>query len=299
MLVLGERLLKEAMIDIPKLLTSNTNLHDLVQNYKRFLNVNYSKHVKPYGTRLKNQPEGATAEAVVYSFLEANLDDVQVAEDFVKGGPDFRCRMGDTEFLAEVASLESKAASNKSGLSNERRHVGCYRKITNLLQRKALRKAKQMSGHNCPRVLVMTCQHSSAGLLLGIRAAQDLLTSDTKIAIGSISSPVTDHLVTHLDHSVFFRWENGNLESCRRSISAILLFSISGVSAFITGILHPDPIYQFPFEFLPSVPFVRLMKWPPENNNIEIEWVRHNPVEQGIREGKQLRFWYDEALRNI
>ncbi len=299
MLVLGERLLKEAMIDIPKLLTSNTNLDDLVDNYKRFLNVNYPKHVKSYSIRLKNQPESATAEAVVFSFLDANLDDVQVAEKIDLGGVDFKCKIGGAEFVTEVTCLEAEAVTSQSGLSEGHRRAGPYRMITNLLRTKASSKAKQMSEYNCPRILVMTCQHSGASLLLGIKGAQDLLTSETKIALASVNSPNRDYLVTELDNSVFFRWENEHVESCRNSISAILLFSVSGVSAFITGILHPDPVHKFPIEFLPFVPFVRQKKWPPENNKIEIEWVCHRPTQGRIREGKPLRFWYDEVLRNI
>lgn len=299
MLVLGERLLKESMIDIPKLLTSNTNLHDLVQNYKRFLNVNYSKHVKPYGTRLKNQPEGATAEAVVYSFLEANLDDVQVAEKIDLGGVDFMCKIGGAEFVTEVTCLEAEAVTSQSGLPTGPSRGGYYRMITDLLRTKASGKAKQMSRYNCPRVLAMTCQHAGAGPVLGIRGAEDLLTSETKIAIGSIYNPVRNHLVTDLDNSVFFRWKNERVESCRRSISAILLFSLSGVSAFITGILHPDPIHKFPIDFLPTVPFVRLKEWPLENNRIEIEWVTHKPPAQEFRRGRSERFWYDADLRDI
>ena len=299
MLVMKEEYLKEASVDIPKLLTSKTNMHDLVDNYKRFLSVNYPNHVKPYDTRLNHQPEGAIAEAVVYSFLEANRYDVQVAEKIDLGGVDFMCKIGDAEFVTEVTCLEAEAVTSQSGLPTGPSRGGYYRMITDLLRTKASGKAKQMSRYNCPRVLAMTCQHAGAGPVLGIRGAEDLLTSETKIAIGSIYNPVRNHLVTDLDNSVFFRWKNERVESCRRSISAILLFSLSGVSAFITGILHPDPIHKFPIEFLPTVPFVRLKEWPLENNRIEIEWVTHKPSAQEFRRGRSERFWYDVDLRDI
>jgi hypothetical protein len=36
----------------------------------------------------------------------------------------------------------------------------------------------------------------------------------------------------------------------------------------------------FPLNFFLSVPFLRLKKWPPENNKIEIEWVINTPKEE-------------------
>ena len=299
MLFPDEEYLKESWVDIPKLLTAKTKLHDLVDNYKRFLNVNYPNHAKSYYTRLKNQPEGATSEAVVYSFLKANLDDVQVAEKMDVGGVDFKCKVGDAEFVAEVTCLETEAVISQSGLPTGPSYGGHYSMITDVLRTKASGKATQMSRYNCPRVLVMTCQHAGTSAILGIGGAEDLLTSETKIAIGSISNPGGNHLVTDLDNSVFFRWKNDRVESCRRSISAILLFRLSGVSAFITGISHPDPIHKFPIEFLPTVPFVRVKKWPLENNRIKIEWVTHKPPKQDFRRGRPERFWYDVDLRDI
>ena len=40
---------------------------------------------------------------------------------------------------------------------------------------------------------------------------------------------------------------------------------------YVVGALHPDPIYEMPISYFPHVPFSR-MKWPAENNTIEIEW---------------------------
>ena len=291
--------LNDLLVDIIRLSSAETQMHDLVDSYKRFLRVNYPDHVKPYGTRLNNQPEGATAEAIVYAFLEANLDDVQVAEKMDVGGVDFKCKVGDAEFVAEVTCLDAEAVASQSGLPRIPERVGNFKMITNILRTKTSGKAEQMANHNCPRILVITCQHPGAEVVLGIRGAEYLLTSNTKIAFDIGKDPGKVYLQSDLDDSVFFRWKNWHVKSCRRSISAILLFSISGVSAFVTGILHPDPVYKFPIEYLPSVPFSRLKKWPPENNKLETEWVRHKPAEREIREGNLLRFWYDEALRNI
>ena len=276
---------------ICQLLAAKTQVPELVDNYKRFLDVNYPNHVKPFSTRLGDQPESARAEAAVYSFFEANHLDVQVEEDIVKGGVDFRCKTDKAEFVAEVTCLEAESVTRESGVPNEPSEDGSgyyYNMITPLLRRKASEKASQMSGYSCPRLLVITCEHNEAVGLLDMSGAEFLLTSESKIAIPSNPGEDID-LVTDLKQSAFFRVKNGKLESCRQSISAILLFTISAVNAFVVGILHPDPVYKFPIELLSSVPFLRLKKWPPENDRIEVESVNHK--------WKLERFWYDKDLR--
>ena len=277
--------------DFCKLLAAKTQVPELVDNYKYFLDVNYPNHVKPFSARLRNQPASARAEAVVYSFFEANHVDVQVEEDIGKGGVDFRCKTDKAEFVAEVTCLDAEFVASESGIPNELSDTGSgyhYSMITHLLRQKASAKADQMSGYCCSRLLAITCEHNDVGLL-DMRAAEFLLASEPKIAIPSNHGEDID-LVTDLEHSAFFRVKNGKLESCRQSISAILLFSISVVNAFVVGILHPDPAYKFPIELLPSVPFLRLKKWPPENDRIEIESIDDK--------WKPNRFWYDKDLRN-
>ena len=298
MFFMDEEYLKKAMDDILNLWIAKTEVHDLVDDYKRFLDDKYPKHVKSYCYRLKNHPEGAKAEAVVFSFLEANLDDVQVAEEMGIGGVDFRCKTDDAEFLAEVTCLEARSVTCQSGLPDDPSSGGHFDMITKPLRTKVSKKVNQMSSYSCPRILVIACQHTHANTVLGISGAEDLLTGETKIEIVPFGNPERDHLVADLENSVFFRWENGSVESCRNGISAILLFSISGRSAFIAGILHPDPIHKFPIEFLPSVPFVRLKEWPLADNRIGIEWAIHKPPEQEILEWKPERFWYDKDLRS-
>jgi len=87
------------------------------------------------------------------------------------------------------------------------------------------------------------------------------------------------------------------LESCRRSISAILLISIYSDKALIIGILHPDPEIEFAMDLLPTVPFLRMRKWPPENNLIETEWVIRRPRPGEFRHRK-VEF-KDEELKSI
>ena len=285
------------------------SITNVVNHYKHFLNVNHPTHFKPYCSRLNNHPEGARAEAIAFHFFSAKLDGVCVEEDRIKGGVDFRCKTNSAEFMVEVTSLDANAVTCKSGLPNEipdNSSAKSLCRITHLLWTKASRKARQMSEHKCARVLVIACEHSHADSLLDPVGAEWLLTSKTWIPIEPSAAVEEDfNLVTHLENSVFFRFnkETARLESCKRSISVILLLSISDVSASVVGILHPDPVYNFPIELLPSVPFVRLKKWHVENDRLSTEWVIHKQTnantttEQVLDEPRPMLFYYDEKFR--
>ncbi len=280
--------------DIIKLFASQTKLKDLVENYKHFLNVHHPEHITSFQRRFHAKPESARAEVIVFFFLNENLDDVRLEEDSIKGGVDFRGKTDSIEFVVEVTSLNSESVTRVSGLPDEMPETGSgryYSMITPLLRKKASNKAFQMSEYNCPRILVITSEHPHASSVLDCRAASNLLTGETKIAISNMPRAKLD-LATELEDSVFFRSKNGKLESCRRSISAILLCSISGASAFLVGLLHPDPTCKFPPQLLSSVPFIGLKEWPPENSRIWTEW--NNRETQDLR---CYRFWYDERFR--
>jgi hypothetical protein len=103
------------------------------------------------------------------------------------------------------------------------------------------------------------------------------LISDTLIEVPIVRSIDKVNLITDLKNSVFFRSKHGQLELCRRSITAILLFSISEDKSLVVGILHPDPAYNLPIKVFPSIPFVRIKNWPPDSNMLEIEWVIYKP----------------------
>lgn len=273
---------------------------EVIDSYKLFLEVKYPSHFQSYCRRLKSQLESAKAEAVTFSFLRSNFDDVQVAEDISTGGADFLCKSNGAEFISEVTCLEAESVATQSGWKNEvpeNGSAGSFGMITHMLRTKASSKAAQLSGHSFPRILVITCEHIAADVLLGSHGAETLLTSDTKIEV-PIGKPIENlDLVTDLKNSVFFRYKNGALESCRRSISAILLFSIFADKTLVVGVLHPDPEYKFPIRLLPSVPFLRMKEWPPKNNRIEIEWVIHKPKAMEIYHRKvELK---DKELRSI
>ena len=120
-------------------------------------------------------------------------------------------------------------------------------------------------------MLVITSEHIGADFLIGPHGAETLLTSDIKIEV-PIGQPIgKTELVTDLKDSVFFKSSNGVIESCRRSISAILLVGLYTDKSSIVGILHPDPVEIFPMALIPDVPFCRLKKWPLKDEKIETE----------------------------
>ena len=260
-----------------------TTKEDLADNYKKFLTNEHPERIKSYCALLASHPASARAEAITFYFLRDNADKVQIEEDPTKGGVDFCCETRKSEFVVEVTHLEDESVSQASGKRNEipeNNTVGSYCRITHLLRSNASDKVRQMSGYCCPRLLVMTSEHIYANDLLSSKiAAEFLLTSDTSIPVPHPSAKPEPALIleTNLENSVFFRSNNQNndFESCRRSISAILLCSIYANAMGIIGILHPDPVHKFPIKFFPTIPFVKLKKWPPENNKIATEWVTH------------------------
>ena len=254
---------------------------DIVDNYKDFLVNEYPERFKAFCDLLASQPASARAEAVTFHFFTRNVDKVQIEEDPVKGGVDFRCVIRKSEFVVEITHLEDESVSQASGLKNEIPEHGTVRsycRITHLLRTTVSGKADQMSGYCCPRMLVITSEHLYANDLLSSKiAAEFLLTSDTSIPITNPELEQDLVLQTCLEDSVFFRSnkQNNDFELCRQSISAILLCSIHENAMEIVGILHPDPVHKFPIRFLPTIPFVKLNRWPPKNNKIKTEWVTH------------------------
>ena len=283
---------------------------DLVPDYIDFLKSKAPKRVKSFQSLLRTEKSSAISEVVVFHFFGYYVDAIQVEEVLNKGGVDFRCRTGDTEFVVEVTHLDVTAVENRSGLPHDPiqvNAVGCFSSITKKLHNTADQKAHQMSGYACPGILVITCTHNLADLLFNTLDAENLLVGDTKISIPIPKYLLTDRIKedtpiedtwqnlssrTDLENAIFFRW-NDEWEACNRSISAVLLFHISGANAFVLGILHPDPIHKFPIQFLPSVPFVRLKKWPPEDGLMFTEWIKYEEnTECVIRNPEHVSFCY-------
>jgi hypothetical protein len=74
-------------------------------------------------------------------------------------------------------------------------------------------------------------------------------------------------------------------------------FHFFSEQSLIVGILHPDPEFNFPIRLFPSVPFLRMKKWPPEKNIIETEWIIYKPKPEEFYHRK-VEF-EDKELRSI
>lgn len=286
--------------DILRLFSSTTMLSDLVDNYIHFLEEEVSqRQLNEYRVRLENNKGGAESEAVAYHFFKGKVEQVQIYETLNEGGVDFQCQTGASKFVAEVTHLDSESVSCVSGLKNELTSgVRFYSKINPILFNTVSRKTSQMSGYECPGILIIACSHLHAGALLGTIDAEWLLTGDNKIELSVFREAggfTSVNNVTEMENSCFLRW-NAGWEPAHRNISAILFFDISGVSAFVLGILHPDPIHKFSPELLPFTPFVRLKKWPPEDGRLEIEWVKYENSELVVMPiAESERLWYDSC----
>ena len=235
-------------------------VYDLLDEHRHFLDANQPEHSNSFHQRCNNQPEAARAEAVVFAFFKRNGYDIQVEETGNEGGVDFRAQKENTEFVIEVTSILRKTFAEHSGVpenpwaSGRGVHVGDY-DIAHLIRSEASGKADQMSGYDCPRILVIACEHVEYQTYL--KKSEDVgfgadmfLTSPQVLGLPNLDD------VTYLDDSLFIRFQNGSIVFCRESISAVLLFHISKYHSEATGLLHPKPAYNFLIEFLPSVPFV-------------------------------------------
>ena len=278
----------------------STRIDDIVDNYENFLDNEYPAHIKKrFCNRLASHPAGARAEVITFHFFRSNVDDVRIEEASGVGGADFRCSRKESEFIAEVTSLDAESVARKSGIENripENCSVRSFQWITQKIEATASKKTSQLSGYSCPRILVMTSEHCDAQDLISSKIpAEFLLTGETQIPIPHpFANPEPGlHLETHLQGSVFLQAneEEEKIEPCRQSISAILLCSVFENAMKVIGILHPDPVHKFPIKFLPSIPFVRLKKWPPENNKIGTEWVTHEQTNNATV--KAFRFSYE------
>ena len=259
---------------------------DLLDEYKYFLKIYHSERCKSFHKLCCTEPEAARAEAVVFSFLQWNGYDIQVEETGNEGGVDFRAQKENTEFVIEVTSIRRETFTEHSGVpenpwaSGRGVHVDDY-DIAHLIRSEASGKADQMSGYDCPRILVIACEHVEYQIYL--KKSEDVgfgadmfLTSPQVLGLPNLDD------VTYLDDSLFVRFQNGRIVFCRESISAVLLFYISKYHSEATGLLHPKPAYNFLIEFLPSVPFVEVLvpeigDYPVGNyDRIRTRWIPDN-----------------------
>jgi len=247
-----------------------------IDSHRQFLKTKFPSHLERFDRLQKTNPEGARAEASIGLILRSNCDRTEIKESTENGGPDFLCVVGNSQFIIEVTALRVETAERISGLSNIH-SVGSFRLITNKLKAKVANKARQVSGYSVPRLVAIYCEHDWGAVLVGPDAAKSLLTGECGIKVPLNEPESKIQVVTPLRESAFFRPNNGSIESCRESVSGVLLVHGSGEECRLVGALHPAPARPFEIELIPNVPFCRLREWPIKNCEIETEWVIGRP----------------------
>ena len=249
----------------------------VVESYRSWLEVKAPEHLKAFKQRLDVDPEAARAEAVTFNVLRVAGVRPTPGEVIGKGGSDFICNK--PEMVVEVTSISIDTVTKASGLKHPMSGMGGFSQITRNLLREAINKATQLADYPMPRLLVIATEHSGGSLLMNAHSAQELLTGTTSFSI-PIGGPAADiTMVTQLANSVFCRPTNeGKVEPSRRSISAVVLMTISQDIANVIGLLHPDPAVPFDPNVLSNVHFLRFRSWPLEAGKpFGVEWVGPQP----------------------
>lgn len=256
------------------------DIHKLAKSYNDYLQSLDSGLCNAYKKRLRESKDAALAEAVVYNFLKGYGLETSIHEDSSTGGLDFSCKKEAEEFLIEVTSIGDDAVSRRTGLPNNlvADEGFSFNLLTQSIHQKIKDKVKQSSNHPVPRVLVIVVQHWAKHFLLDVTEVERILTGDTEIQINFGSSATKE--VAPLKNSSFIRLNKRGdaLESCRKSISAVLVVSASESDCSVLGCLHPDPAYVFSHSIFSNIPFARLKNWSPKANKLEVEWVVHRPT---------------------
>jgi hypothetical protein len=254
------------------------SLSDAVREYALWLEVMAPDHASAFKARLDADPEAAQAEAAVFTLLRAQRLDPFPVEDLGTGGADFLCRKSDARegITVEVTAIKGNAVAARSGLPTT---VGedprWFSQITEMLMSRAKRKAPQLGQQTGARVLAICLRHDYADLLMGALAAKWLMCGKPRISVPRDTSEDSEPKeVTSLRESAFMRPDQaGNVEACRRSISAILLIELSDDSQKVIGLLHPDPAIPLVYELLFPIPFLAVTNWPlTRGDNIRLEW---------------------------
>ncbi|MBI4237951.1 MAG: hypothetical protein HY696_05990 [Deltaproteobacteria bacterium] len=278
-----------------------STLDAAVDLYGAYLRKYYPNLSKPYYDRNKAAPESGRAEAALFAFLQAHCNRVEPHETRGTGGPDFLCTTNGNRFLVEVTALEEESVVRASDWNNDIPDNGetfDFNFCTAKIRQKASDKAPQFKNSPMPRILAIATSHPGCDVLFGRHAAQAALLSDTLLSVPINSPTECFSQVTHLQESVFIRPKNGAIEPCRQSISALLLAALLNDHCSVFGVLHPAPAKRFDIAGLPTVPFVRLTKWPPEGNQLSVEWIVSSP-QPAKHQFRKLDFQRAEELFDV
>jgi hypothetical protein len=237
-----------------------------------------AEHAATFKARMRADHEAARAEALLFSVLRSLDLNPAPAEDPSTGGADFLCggKKLPRGAVVEVSVMRADAVSERSGLPKKIDANGqgrWFSMITDALRSKASRKAGQLKDQTGARILAITLEHAFADMLMGSLAARWLMSGETKISVPIEPAPGDVTEVTHLEESAFVRFTAGGIESCRRSISAILLVSIDASDSRAIGLLHPDPAVPLDYTAFFPIPFLAITNWPLHRGDaIQTEW---------------------------
>jgi len=255
------------------------SIDDVVRAYEQWLELKSPEHAKTFLARRHGDPEAARAEAVLFSVLRAQDLDPAPAEDPSTGGADFLCRGKRLPrgAVVEVSVMRGDAVAERSSLPKKIDTNGqprWFSMITDALRSKAARKAGQLKDQSGSRILAITLEHASSDILMGSLAARWLMSGETKISVPIEPAPGDVKEVTHLQESAFFRFTMaGEIETCRRSISAILLVGIENNYSRVIGVLHPEPAVPLDYSAFFPIPFLAITNWPLQRGDtIRTEW---------------------------
>jgi hypothetical protein len=272
------------------------SIDDVLKSYGEYLALAHPPNFKRFQNTLVSSRESAIAEAMVFQILDQLRVNPQINDTVEAGGADFICNRGyrsgvlqrfaapniQDRFVVEATSLDIDAVTDRSGIPDEIEDLegGPFSLLT--LRNKVAAKAPQLANYDMPRVLAIASSHSGISALFNTATAEWFLTSPPKWRMPIDGGEVTQ--VIDLGSSVFLKpGPAGTIEACRQSISAILLVSIHGDRSCVCGILHPDPARPLSIGFLPTIPFVRLAKWPIAGGKLETEWVISEPEMHDFR----------------
>lgn len=262
----------EALTDIYK---------DAIESHQSWLLGFSQERLKKWQDLLRADPEAAICEACVRSDLAQHVDDIQPNEDLSHGGPDFLCRQGKQYFYVEVTCITIESATRASELPHPTPRypqASGYRHLTDKIYGELVNKTPQCSGLNHPCVLAIGTLHSQAGpCCMDECAAEEILTGTTYITAkidtktGAMVGDPYD--AANLRNSSFIRpAQIETVEEARKTISAVLLYSLWYDPCHVIGLLHPKPNKPFPRNLLSGIKFGKL-KDGYDEGILEVEWI--------------------------
>lgn len=256
---------------------------DVIKSHVVWLESFSHEHTEKWNALLSSNPEAAICEACVRDNLARHVDEIQPNEDLSHGGPDFLCKLGKKYFYVEVTCITIDSAIQASELPHpmpKHPEASGYRHMTDKIRGELVNKTPQCSGLDHPCVLAIGTLHSQAGpLCMDEHAAEEVLTGTTYITakINTRSGRMVGepYDAADLRDASFIRpakTEPTSIEEARKTISAVLLYSLWYDPCHVIGLLHPKPNKPFPRELLSAIKFGKLKNGYDEGI-IEVEWI--------------------------